>query len=234
MDDLLLDGSLAAIHQAVLNRKISVSEIAAWFIKRIEAIGMKGGFALDVQAVCSGFVYALAVADNFIKAGQVKRALVIGAETFSRILDWKDRNTCVLFGDGAGAAVLQRREGSSRGILATDTGSDGRYAHILHQVGGGTRVPITTAIKSRACCCVPVVLVAVNTGTKACENAPSANMRRPKLGIISATRNASMPAPAPNVVASMISRTKPRTRETSVMDPTTPVLRKMARLIYMT
>ena len=71
-------------------------------------LGMDRGAAFDVQAVCSGFVYALAVADNFIHIGQVRTALVIGAETFSRILDWKDRGTCVLFGDGAGAVVLQR------------------------------------------------------------------------------------------------------------------------------
>ncbi|MBL8673230.1 MAG: 3-oxoacyl-ACP synthase, partial [Alphaproteobacteria bacterium] len=74
---------------------------------RVQAgLGIRKGFALDVQAVCSGFLYALSVADNFIKAGQSQAALVIGAETFSRILDWSDRNTCVLFGDGAGAMVL--------------------------------------------------------------------------------------------------------------------------------
>ncbi len=75
------------------------------------AIGMEQGAAFDVQAVCSGFIYALATADNFIRAGQAKNALVIGAETFSRILDWEDRTTCVLFGDGAGALVLQAGEG---------------------------------------------------------------------------------------------------------------------------
>src|SRR3954467_11476420 len=83
-------------------------------------IGMTGGFAMDVQAVCSGFVYALAVADNFIKAGQVKRALVIGAETFTRLVDWTDRGTCVLFGDGAGAVVLEADD-SGKGTKA-DTG----------------------------------------------------------------------------------------------------------------
>src|SRR3546814_16726462 len=84
---------------------------------------MTRGFAFDVQAVCSGFIYALATADNFIKAGQAKTALVIGAETFSRILDWTDRTTCVLFADGAGALVLQAEEGrgdnSDRGVLTT-------------------------------------------------------------------------------------------------------------------
>ena len=85
---------------------------------RIQAgLGVTKGAAFDLQAVCSGFVYALATADNFLKAGQFKRALVVGAETFSRILDWSDRGTCVLFGDGAGAVVLeaQTQHGTSRG-----------------------------------------------------------------------------------------------------------------------
>jgi 3-oxoacyl-[acyl-carrier-protein] synthase-3 len=103
-------------------------------------IGMTGGFAMDVQAVCSGFVYALAVADNFIKAGQVKRALVIGAETFSRILDWKDRNTCVLFGDGAGALIIEAAEvkgtASDRGLLCTHLFSDGAHYEKLYVDGG--------------------------------------------------------------------------------------------------
>src|SRR5215813_11568246 len=93
------------------------------------AIGMTRGAAFDVQAVCSGFVFAFAVADNFIRVGQARTALVIGAETFSRILDWKDRTTCVLFGDGAGAVVLIAGEGSGkgdRGVLSTHIFSDGR------------------------------------------------------------------------------------------------------------
>ena len=93
-----------------------------------------------MQAVCSGFVYALTVADNFLRAGQFKRALVIGAETFSRILDWKDRGTCVLFGDGAGAVVLEAQSqlGSreDRGILATRIRSDGRFEDLLYVDGG--------------------------------------------------------------------------------------------------
>ena len=104
------------------------------------AIGMTKGAAFDVQAVCSGFVYGLATADNFIKAGQSKRALVIGAETFSRILDWEDRSTCVLFGDGAGAVVLeaQHQQGGKmdRGILASRIRSDGRYEDLLYVDGG--------------------------------------------------------------------------------------------------
>jgi 3-oxoacyl-[acyl-carrier-protein] synthase-3 len=103
-------------------------------------LGMSRGAAFDVQAVCSGFVYALAVADNFIKVGQARTALVIGAETFSRILDWNDRGTCVLFGDGAGAVVLQAGEGNGtaadRGVLTTHLYSDGQYYKLLYVDGG--------------------------------------------------------------------------------------------------
>ena len=114
-----------------------------------DRLGMKGGFALDVQAVCSGFVYALAAADNFIRAGQVKRALVIGAETFSRILDWNDRNTCVLFGDGAGAVILEAGEGqgtsADRGVLTTHLFSDGSHYNRLY-VDGGPSATKTTGV----------------------------------------------------------------------------------------
>ena len=108
---------------------------------RVQAeLGMTKGFAFDLQAVCSGFVYALTVADNFIKAGSVKRVMVIGAETFSRILDWEDRTTCVLFGDGAGAVILEAHEGegdnSDRGILTSQLHSDGKMADLLCTDGG--------------------------------------------------------------------------------------------------
>ena len=103
-------------------------------------LGMHHGFAFDIQAVCSGFVFALATADNFLRSGQARRALVIGAETFSRILDWQDRTTCVLFGDGAGAVVLEARqaEGSiaDRGILTTHLRSDGSHKSKLYVDGG--------------------------------------------------------------------------------------------------
>ncbi|MFZ5708243.1 MAG: beta-ketoacyl-ACP synthase III [Pseudomonadota bacterium] len=103
-------------------------------------IGMTKGFAFDVQAVCAGFVYALANANALILSGQAKRVLVIGAETFSRILDWSDRSTCVLFGDGAGAVVLEAAEGNGtpqdRGILAADLNSDGSYRDLLYVDGG--------------------------------------------------------------------------------------------------
>lgn len=99
-------------------------------------INAKNAFAFDVQAVCSGFVYALATADNFIKSGQVKNALVIGADIISRIVDWKDRNTCILFGDGAGAVLLQATSEENRGIMATDLHSDGSLNDILKTSGG--------------------------------------------------------------------------------------------------
>ncbi len=100
------------------------------------------GFAMDIQAVCAGFVYAMAVADNFLRNGQAKRALVIGAETFSRLLDWNDRTTCVLFGDGAGAIVLEAYEAkgdsSDRGVLSTHLHSDGSQYDLLYVDGGAS------------------------------------------------------------------------------------------------
>ena len=108
---------------------------------RVQAeLGMTGGAAFDVQAVCAGFVYAVSVADSLIKNGIASTALVIGAETFSRILDWDDRGTCVLFGDGAGAIVLKGEQGTGtsadRGILANALHSDGRQHDILYVDGG--------------------------------------------------------------------------------------------------
>ena len=110
-------------------------------------LGMTNGAAFDIQAVCSGFVYGLAVADNFIKAGQAETAVLIGAETFSRILDWEDRGTCVLFGDGAGAVVIQASKDThdgptdtghnrGRGILSTHLHSDGATNDLLYVDGG--------------------------------------------------------------------------------------------------
>jgi 3-oxoacyl-[acyl-carrier-protein] synthase-3 len=100
-------------------------------------LGMTQGAAFDMQAVCSGFVYALATADQFMKCGQYRHALVVGSEVYSRILDWQDRSTCVLFGDGAGAVVLAPSE--TPGILAARLHSDGRYANILSVPGGVSR-----------------------------------------------------------------------------------------------
>lgn len=103
-------------------------------------LGMTGGFAFDIQAVCAGFVFALTQANALILSGQAQRVIVIGAETFSRILDWDDRGTCVLFGDGAGALILDAQDGdgtnADRGILATDLHSDGRHRDILYVDGG--------------------------------------------------------------------------------------------------
>ena len=110
-------------------------------------IGMTGGAAFDIQAVCSGFVYAMSVADSLIKTGQAGRALVIGAETFSRIVDWEDRGTCVLFGDGAGALILEAQQGAGtvqdRGVLTNHLHSDGRHHDLLYVDGGPSSTQTT-------------------------------------------------------------------------------------------
>ena len=114
-------------------------------------LGMRQGFAFDVQAVCAGFIYALSTANAYILAGQARRVLVIGAETFSRIMDWDDRTTCVLFGDGAGALVLEAQEGtgsgSDRGILSVDLHSDGQFRDLLYVDGGVSRTQSTGVLK---------------------------------------------------------------------------------------
>ncbi len=120
-------------------------------------LGVPGIPAFDVQAVCSGFIYALAVADNFIKAAQARNVLVIGAETFSRILDWEDRTTCVLFGDGAGAVVLRAedevagtgRRSDSRGIMSTHLHADGRHHDMLYVDGGPSTTGTAGVIQMR-------------------------------------------------------------------------------------
>jgi len=110
-------------------------------------LGITKGFAFDVQAVCAGFVFAMSNADALIKSGQATRVLVIGAETFSRIMNWEDRTTCVLFGDGAGAVVLEAQEGtggsSDASILATDLNSDGSYRDLLYVDGGVSKTQTT-------------------------------------------------------------------------------------------
>jgi 3-oxoacyl-[acyl-carrier-protein] synthase-3 len=112
-------------------------------------LGMHHGFAFDIQAVCSGFVYAVATADNYIKSGMARRALVIGAETFSRLLDWTDRTTCVLFGDGAGAVVMERVDIApgepDQGVLTSALRSDGRHWDKLY-VDGGPSTTGTTGV----------------------------------------------------------------------------------------
>jgi 3-oxoacyl-[acyl-carrier-protein] synthase-3 len=117
------------------------------------ALGRPGVPSFDVQAVCSGFVYGLAVADNFIKAGQAKSAVVVGAEIFTRILDWTDRTTCVLFGDGAGAVVLSAQEGKGtsedRGVLSTHLHSDGRHHDMLYVDGGPSSTQTTGYVRMK-------------------------------------------------------------------------------------
>lgn len=112
-------------------------------------LGMDGGAAFDIQAVCAGFVFALATADAFIRSNQCQAALVIGAETFSRLLDWNDRGTCVLFGDGAGAVVLRAEpgngDGADRGVLSTHIHTDGRHHDMLY-VNGGVSSTGTTGV----------------------------------------------------------------------------------------
>ena len=115
------------------------------------ALGMNGGFAFDIQAVCAGFVFALSNANALILSGQARRVLVVGAETFSRIMDWSDRSTCVLFGDGAGAVVLEAQSGTGtsadRGILASDLNSDGRFNKLLYVDGGVSSTQKTGVLK---------------------------------------------------------------------------------------
>jgi len=111
------------------------SSFPATAVRIQAALGITRGFAFDVTAACTGFVYALSVADAMLRAGHARCALVIGAETYSRILDWTDRGSCVLFGDGAGAVVVRAEEGEA-GILSTHLHADGSYADILHVEGG--------------------------------------------------------------------------------------------------
>ena len=155
-DDSELTSTLgiAAAHQALVRAGIDPVDIdlvicatatpdrtfPATAVRIQSGLGVTKGAAFDVQAVCSGFVYALTIADTFLRTGQSHRALVVGAETFSRILDWTDRSTCVLFGDGAGAVVLealpQHGTREDRGILSTLIRSDGRFEDLLYVDGG--------------------------------------------------------------------------------------------------
>jgi 3-oxoacyl-[acyl-carrier-protein] synthase-3 len=148
--ELTSDLAVKAAGQALADAGVSIDEIdlivmatatpdhtfPAAAVTVQQKLGMHRGAAFDVQAVCSGFIFGLTSADALIKAGHARKALVIGAETFSRILDWTDRATCVLFGDGAGAVVLAAEEGGSRGVLAAKLRSDGRYKDKLYVDGG--------------------------------------------------------------------------------------------------
>jgi len=158
------------------------------------ALGMERGFAFDIQAVCAGFVYALTNANGLILSGQAERVLVIGAETFSRIMNWEDRTTSVLFGDGAGALILEKAEGEGtsddRGILATDLNSDGRFREILYVSGGPSATQSTGhlimegkevfrhAVEKLATCTVDVVAKAgLTTDDIDCVIPHQANLR---------------------------------------------------------
>ena len=138
-------------------------------------IGATRAAAFDIQAACSGFLYALVTADQFISGGVYRTILVIGAEKLSSIVNWKDRNTCVLFGDGAGAVILQHRPGA-RGLLAFDLGADGAQTGILSIPAGGCRLPITPEILDQRLQCVQMsgkevfkcAVTAMNRSAEAC------------------------------------------------------------------
>ena len=144
------DLGLEAAKKAIKNSKIKISDIDLIIVAtstpdhtfpstatRIQGkLGIKKGFAFDIQAACSGFIYAMSVADNFLSNNQASNALVIGSEIFSRILDWNDRSTCVLFGDGAGAIVLSKKKNMNSGIISTELYSDGRFYDLLYVNGG--------------------------------------------------------------------------------------------------
>jgi 3-oxoacyl-[acyl-carrier-protein] synthase III len=133
----LTSGDIDAIVVATSTPDLTFPSVATMVQQKI---GMERGFGFDVQAVCAGFVFALTTANGLILSGQAERVLVIGAETFSRIMDWTDRGTCVLFGDGAGALILEAQEctgtTADRGILSADLNSDGRYKDMLFVDGG--------------------------------------------------------------------------------------------------
>lgn len=140
-----------------------------------QRLGVHGCPAFDVQAVCSGFIYALSVADQFIKTGMCKCALVVGAETLSRITNWQDRNTCVLFGDGAGAVLLQAS--ATPGILSTHIHADGEYEELLHVPSGPSKLPKSDDISERTMAMKgnEVFKIAVNTLSRIASETLDAN-----------------------------------------------------------
>ena len=144
------DLGFEAAKKAIKNSKIKISDIDLIIVAtstpdhtfpstaaRIQGkLGIKKGFAFDIQAACSGFIYGMSIADNFLSNNQASNALIIGSEIFSRILDWNDRSTCVLFGDGAGAIVLSKKKNMNSGIISTELYSDGRFYDLLYVNGG--------------------------------------------------------------------------------------------------
>ncbi len=180
-DEFTSDLALHAARQAIASANIAANDIDLIIVATTtpdkifpstavtlqNKLGLAGCAAFDVQAVCSGFVYALATADNFIKAGAAKCALVVGAETFSRIVDWTDRGNCILWGDGAGAVVLQASE--EQGIISTHLHADGNYEKMLH-VPRKTHGGDTVVMEGNA-----VFKVAVNTLDAIVDETLSAN-----------------------------------------------------------
>jgi 3-oxoacyl-[acyl-carrier-protein] synthase-3 len=164
-DELTSDLALAAARRALDDAKLPPAAIDLIVLAtttpdstfpatatRVQAsLGIERGAAFDVQAVCSGFIYALGIANNFLALGQHENALVIGAETFTRLLDWNDRSTCVLFGDGAGAIVLKREKTEeredARGVLSTHIHSDGRLYDLLYVDGGASSTGTTGHVR---------------------------------------------------------------------------------------
>lgn len=147
--------ALSAIEQAKISAKdidliivgtVSPENIMPTTANQLQALlGAKGAFSFDLQAACSGYVYAMSIADQYIRSGAVKNALIIGAETLSTLTNWRDRSTCVLFGDAAGASILQRTDNEDHAILATKLYSDGRFGEILSIPHGYTKVPVGSA-----------------------------------------------------------------------------------------
>lgn len=147
-----------------------------------QRLEISGCPAFDVQAVCSGFVYALSVADQFVKTGMAKRALVVGSETLSRITNWEDRNTCVLFGDGAGAVLLEAS--TEAGILSTHIHADGQHEELLHVPSGPSKLPQTDEVAERTMSMKgnEVFKVAVNTLSRiATETLEANNMQKEEI-----------------------------------------------------
>lgn len=129
------DVDAAAVDAIVVATATPDQQFPAVAVRTQAALGAHAAFGFDISAACSGFVYGLSVADAMIRAGQVSRVLVIGSEIYSRILDWQDRGTCVLFGDGAGAVLLEARDGNGPGVLSTHLHADGRLGDLLYVDG---------------------------------------------------------------------------------------------------
>jgi 3-oxoacyl-[acyl-carrier-protein] synthase III len=159
------DLALRAAQRALEDAKLDAKDVEAIIVGTVTAdypfpslatvlqgkLGNKKAFAFDVSAACAGSIYALAVADRFVASGAVKNALVLGADALTRISDWTDRNTCILFGDGAGAMVLRPTDDARRGILNIRLHADGAHVPILFQPGGGSKAPISeTVVQERS------------------------------------------------------------------------------------